>query len=65
MTLITRILSKIGSATVDAVWTLGTASVFIFRVLSRSAIVLRRPRLLVAEMHFAGVLSLVIIIVSG
>ncbi len=65
MTLFKTMLSKLGRKTIDSLWTLGVASTFIFRVIARSSIVIRRPNLLVAEMHFAGVLSLVIIIVSG
>jgi phospholipid/cholesterol/gamma-HCH transport system permease protein len=65
MTLFKSMLSNLGRKTIDSLWTLGVASTFIFRVIARSSIVIRRPNLLVAEMHFAGVLSLVIIIVSG
>ena len=65
MTFFRQILSRLGRATINSIWRLGEASVFMARVVSRSSIVLRRPRLLVAEIHFAGVLSLVIIIVSG
>ena len=38
---------------------------FVFSVIVSSSIVIRRHNLVVAEMHFAGVVLLVIIIVSG
>jgi len=63
--MIVKTLTSLGNAVIDSIWRLGVASSFIAKVLTRSSIVLRRPRLLVDEIHFAGVLSMVIIVVSG
>lgn len=55
----------VGSRVVDGVWKLGCATRFSLSLLSRSGMTFRRPQLLLDEIHFTGVLSLVIIIVSG
>ena len=47
------------------VWRLGFASRFLFYTVLHSGTALRRFRLTVAEIYFAGVLSLIIIMVSG
>jgi phospholipid/cholesterol/gamma-HCH transport system permease protein len=55
----------VGHRTINAVWRLGSATRFMGMVLARSATAFRRPQLTLDEVHFAGVLSLIIIIVSG
>jgi phospholipid/cholesterol/gamma-HCH transport system permease protein len=55
----------IGHRTINAVWRMGAATRFMGMVLGRSAMAFRRPQLTLDEVHFAGVLSLIIIIVSG
>ena len=60
-----RALRHIGHMVIDGVWRLGYASRFFFLVLARSALSFRRFGLTVREIYFAGVLSLIIILVSG
>ncbi|WP_028536063.1 lipid asymmetry maintenance ABC transporter permease subunit MlaE [Paludibacterium yongneupense] len=55
----------IGHLTVNAIWRLGFACRFLFAVLKASGQCFTRFGLVVREMYFAGVLSLIIIIVSG
>ncbi len=55
----------LGAWVTDAVARLGFAARFIVAVLRHSDASFLRPRLIVREMHFAGVLSLIIICVSG
>jgi phospholipid/cholesterol/gamma-HCH transport system permease protein len=56
---------RLGSNVTSNVWRLGFASRFLFYMVLHSGTALRRFRLTVAEIYFAGVLSLVIILVSG
>ncbi len=58
-------LRQLGSRTLATLVKLGGASRFFLEVLSHSAWLLKRPQLLVREMFFAGVQSLIIIVVSG
>src|SRR2546429_4653609 len=58
-------LGRLGSAVTSIVWRLGFASRFLFYTVLHSGTALRRFRLTVAEIYFAGVLSLIIILVSG
>jgi phospholipid/cholesterol/gamma-HCH transport system permease protein len=60
-----RALRHIGHRVIDGVWRLGYASRFFFLVLVRSGPSFRRFGLTVREVYFAGVLSLIIILVSG
>jgi phospholipid/cholesterol/gamma-HCH transport system permease protein len=55
----------IGHHTVDAVWRLGYAVRFFALTLASSGTAFRRFRLIVRELYFTGVLSLIIVIVSG
>ncbi|MCU0868966.1 MAG: lipid asymmetry maintenance ABC transporter permease subunit MlaE [Burkholderiales bacterium] len=55
----------IGARVIDGVWKLGAGARFAGEMLARSGTTLRRPRLLLDALHFIGVLSLVIIVVSG
>ena len=58
-------LRGIGHQVVNGVWRLGYASRFFLLTLLRSATSFRRFGLTVREIYFTGVLSLIIIIVSG
>jgi len=58
-------LRGIGADTIDAVWRLGYATRFLGLTLSHSGTCLGRPRLVVREIYYTGVLSLIIILVSG
>lgn len=55
----------IGHQTIDSVWRLGFASRFLALTIASSGTAFRRFRLIVRELYFTGVLSLIIIIVSG
>jgi phospholipid/cholesterol/gamma-HCH transport system permease protein len=55
----------IGADTIDAIWRLGYATRFLGLTLAHSGSSARRPRLVVREVYYTGVLSLVIILVSG
>src|SRR2546421_3762319 len=56
---------SIGHHAVDAVWRLGYASRFFGLTIASSGTSFRRLRLLIRELYFTGVLSLIIILVSG
>ncbi|MEE9927478.1 lipid asymmetry maintenance ABC transporter permease subunit MlaE [Microvirgula aerodenitrificans] len=58
-------LTGIGHRIVEGVWRLGFALRFLLAVLTHSGTALVRFQLTIREVYFAGVLSLVIIIVSG
>src|ERR1051325_3888198 len=58
-------LERLGNAVTSSVWRLGFASRFLFYLVAHSGTALRRLRRTVAEIYFAGVLSLIIIMVSG
>ena len=60
-----RTLRHIGARAIDGVWKLGCASRFTATVLLRSGTSFRRPQLTLDEIFFTGVLSLIIVIVSG
>lgn len=62
---IVRILQRLGGGVVDSLWRLGYASRFVALVLLDSAMAFRRFSLTMRELYFAGVMSLVIIGVSG
>lgn len=55
----------IGARTIDSVLRLGYATRFIARTIASSGTSLKRPRLVIRELYFTGVLSLIIIVVSG
>jgi len=58
-------LRVLGAIVVNSVERLGRASLFLYEVLLGSWALLRRFRLTLREVYFAGVLSLIIILVSG
>ena len=55
----------IGHRVTDGIWRLGYASRFFALTLLKSATAFRRPRLIIRELYFTGVMSLIIILVSG
>ncbi|HEX9181208.1 MAG TPA: lipid asymmetry maintenance ABC transporter permease subunit MlaE [Burkholderiales bacterium] len=58
-------LRGIGAAVINGMWRLGFASRFFVLTLARSGTTFRRFGLAIREIYFSGVLSLIIIIVSG
>ena len=58
-------LERLGAGVTTHVWRLGFASRFLAYLIVHSGTALRRFRLTIAEIYFAGVLSLIIILVSG
>lgn len=58
-------LSRTLSTTTSWIGEIGRATLFLLRVLAGLPILLRKPRLLVEQLYSVGVLSLVIIVVSG
>lgn len=58
-------LQHIGAATLAVVAKLGRGTLFLLRVLAGSGELLRRPGLLVRELYSVGVLTVLIIVVSG
>jgi phospholipid/cholesterol/gamma-HCH transport system permease protein len=65
MGVLVQFLSRLGAGTIDRVWRLGFASRFFLAMLAHSGETFRRPRLLLRELYASGVLSLIIILVSG
>jgi phospholipid/cholesterol/gamma-HCH transport system permease protein len=66
--LLKRIISNIrgiGHRVIDSTWRLGYATRFFILVLLKSSTSLRRFGLVIRELYFTGVLSLIIILVSG
>ena len=61
----TASVSNIGHHTINGVWRLGYASRFFLLILLQSGTSLRRLRLIIRELYFTGVMSLIIILVSG
>lgn len=59
------LLTTLGSRVTDRIWRLGFATRFFFAMLACSGQTFLRPRLLLREIWFSGVLSLIIILVSG
>jgi len=58
-------LRRLGHGTVEGIWRLGFAVRFLFAVLLYSGSSFRRLHLTLREIYFSGVLSLLIILVSG
>src|SRR5213082_789145 len=58
-------LERLGAGVSSHVWRLGFASRFLGYLVMHSGTALRRFRLTMAQIYFAGVLSLIIILVSG
>src|SRR5471030_960619 len=60
-----KVLSKVGAALRDYVESIGMGTRTFFNVLGVSPGLLRRPRLIVEQLHFIGNYSLLIISLSG
>ena len=60
-----KLLRKTGHSSIDAVWRLGYAGKFLFLTLIGSGTSFRRIHLIIRELYFTGVRSLIIIAVSG
>ena len=60
-----RPLARLGANFIDSIWRIGLTARFFTMVLSSSGTSFSRFRLVMREVYFTGVLSLVIIIVSG
>ena len=58
-------IQSIGHRVIESTWRLGYASRFFILVLLKSGTSLRRFSLVIRELYFTGVLSLIIIVVSG
>jgi len=56
---------RLGGMTINAIWRLGFATRFLGAILMQSGQSLLRLQMTIREVYFAGVLSLIIIIVSG
>ena len=56
---------NLGTRSINALWRAGAMARFFMLILSNSAMSFRRFRLTIREIYFAGVMSLVIIMVSG
>src|SRR5882672_1682613 len=56
---------SIGQHTVNGLWRLGYASRFFALILLQSGTSFRRLRLIIRELYFTGVLSMIIILISG
>lgn len=60
-----KAIKQLGAKTLSFIQHLGSAALFLFAAILRSGTVLRRPRLMIRQMYFSGVLSIIIIAVSG
>jgi phospholipid/cholesterol/gamma-HCH transport system permease protein len=60
-----RLLQALGHRVIEAIWRLGSMARFFTLLIAASGTSLRRFRLVMREVYFSGVLSLVIIMVSG
>lgn len=58
-------ISQLGAKTLNFTQQLGRALLFLLAIIRRSGILFRRPMLCIRQMYFSGVLSVVIIAVSG
>jgi phospholipid/cholesterol/gamma-HCH transport system permease protein len=59
------LVRKLGHSVVERIWRLGFAARFLYAILTHSGTTFRRIPLTLREIYFSGVLSLVIILVSG
>jgi phospholipid/cholesterol/gamma-HCH transport system permease protein len=65
MTRVLALVTELGSRVTAMAWRLGFAARFFWATLRHSGTAFRRFHLTVRELYFAGVLSLIIIVVSG
>ncbi len=59
------VLRRIGRRTINSLWRMGVSTRFFFLMLLHSGTSFRRPQLILREIFSSGVLSLIIILVSG
>jgi phospholipid/cholesterol/gamma-HCH transport system permease protein len=62
---VTKPLARLGANVINGIWRAGTMARFFGLVLASSGTSFQRFRLVMREVYFSGVLSLIIIIVSG
>lgn len=60
-----KVIENLGNRTIQSVWRIGFACRFFLSMLLHSGTAFRRFGLTIREMYFTGVLSLIIILVSG
>ncbi len=60
-----RAIENLGNRTIQGVWRIGYATRFVLAILLHSGTAFRRFGLTIREIYFSGVLSLIIILVSG
>lgn len=60
-----RAIESLGNRTIQGVWRIGYATRFVLAILLHSGTAFRRFSLTIREIYFSGVLSLIIILVSG
>ena len=60
-----ELVRSLGHGVVDKIWRLGFATRFFFAIVAHSGAAFRRLPLTLREIYFSGVLSLLIILVSG
>lgn len=60
-----NVISRLGCSVIDSIWRIGMATRFLMQVLWRSGTSWRRIHLIIREIYSSGVLSLIIIVVSG
>ncbi|MHB1676672.1 MAG: lipid asymmetry maintenance ABC transporter permease subunit MlaE [Sulfuriferula sp.] len=60
-----NLLVRIGHSSIDGIWSLGVTARFLLQILLRSGTSARRFQLVIREIYASGVLSLIIIVVSG
>ena len=65
MTRVLALVTELGTRVTAMIWRAGFAARFFWATLAHSGTALRRFHLTVRELYFAGVLSLIIIVVSG
>ncbi len=65
MKLLSETITSLGHSVIEKLWQLGFCAHFFLSILLNSGICLRRPLLVVKEMYFIGVQSLIIILFSG
>jgi len=58
-------VQRLGERGISAVWRAGAMARFFYQILAASGTCIRRPSLVIREIYFSGVMSLVIIMVSG
>ncbi len=58
-------IENLGNRTIEGVWRIGYATRFVLAILLHSGTAFRRFGLTIREIYFSGVLSLIIILVSG